>query len=268
MSSPILITEAEQNLSKVKNEILYASYSLGVLAQDIVQLLIAQIRNEDTELYTFRIYLSDLQKGLGRRIVLTDFKKACKELLSNTILLNNAIEERELNWLQETYFHKVERYYDFTFSPKVKNYLLNFVLTGGFTIIDKKYFFAIKSSYAKRIYMILKNMTDIAIDSKGFKSGYYKTSVENLRYLLNIEDTKYIKFADFNRRVIKVIETQINDHSDLKIKVELEKKGNKVSNIKFLTQRKYVKTKLIESEKVVSSLPRELNEEILEAELY
>ncbi|WP_297419659.1 replication initiation protein [Clostridium sp.] len=98
------------------------------------------------------------------------------------------------------------------------------VFKGCYTRFDfdiKKY---IKSYYTCRIYELLKQYE---------KFGIRIFHIEQLRFLLGIEDEEYPAYANFKQRIIKPALAEINKVTDLYCEFEEIKNKRKVERIKF-----------------------------------
>lgn len=108
------------------------------------------------------------------------------------------------------------------------------VFKGSFTKFDfdvKKY---IKSYYTCRIYELLKQYESF---------GQRKFGVDQLRFLLGIEDNEYPEYANFKQRIIKPAVEQINKSLDLYCEFEEIKNKRKVEAIRFKFIRQKVNFK-------------------------
>lgn len=93
------------------------------------------------------------------------------------------------------------------------------------------------SSYSIRIYELLKQYENMAVDYREF-------CIEDLRGYLGIEDTEYARFDNFENRVLKVAVDEINKYSDIRATYTKIKKGRRVAQIRFDVQygnREYLK---------------------------
>lgn len=82
----------------------------------------------------------------------------------------------------------------------------------------------IKSKYAFRIYEILKSNSYIKT---------YDVSLEEFKFMLNIEDDSYTDFYKFNTKVIKPNIKVINEHSDIHVEFEPLRNGRSVTHLRF-----------------------------------
>lgn len=119
----------------------------------------------------------------------------------------------------------------FEVSPKMKPYFLN--LTKNFTQYYFENIARLKSSFSIRIYELLKQYEKI---------GKIKKSLIDLKFFLNIEDNKYLKYNDFKRFVIVVAQNELKEKTDISFNFEEIKKGRKTAEINFIIVRnkKYV----------------------------
>ena len=118
------------------------------------------------------------------------------------------------------------------FHPDLISDLL--VFKSDYTRFDfdvKKY---IRSYYACRIYELLKQYQVF---------GQRVFEVEQLRFLLGIEDTEYPQYSNFKQRILKPAVMQINKVTDLYIELDdsLYKVNKKVEKVKFKMVKQSVK---------------------------
>ena len=101
-------------------------------------------------------------------------------------------------------------------------------LTKNFTLIETMYLIKIKNSIAKRMYIMLKNRLDLSI-SKNENIGYYSINTETLLEKLgyNSDSSYYKNFNDFYKRVLLPTQSQINENTDIKILITVNKHGTK-----------------------------------------
>lgn len=104
-------------------------------------------------------------------------------------------------------------------------------LTGNFTRFELKELTAIRSSYSKNMFRILKQFR---------KSGYFIITIEDFRNRLDIPDS--YRMSDINKRILNVIERDLsNNFRNLCIKKK--NKGRKITHIEFIFDKEddYVK---------------------------
>lgn len=111
----------------------------------------------------------------------------------------------------------------FEISPKMKPYFLN--LTKNFTQYYFENIARLKSSFSIRIYELLKQYEKI---------GKVKKSLIDLRFFLNIDDSKFIKYNDFKRFVILIAQNELKEKTDITFSFEEIKSGRKTTEINFI----------------------------------
>lgn len=82
----------------------------------------------------------------------------------------------------------------------------------------------LKSTYAIRIYELLKQYEDIK---------EWTISLENLRYYLDAIDV-YPNYANFKQRVLNPSQKELNQKTDISFEFEEIKLGRKVHKIRFI----------------------------------
>ncbi|WP_420897652.1 replication initiation protein [Carnobacterium divergens] len=109
-------------------------------------------------------------------------------------------------------------------------YVLN-SLSKEFTKFELQEFTAIRSSYAKTMYRLLKQ----------YKStGFYKVRIEDFKRILDIP--KSYAMSDIDKKVLKPIMNELSDlFKPLIIKKIKAKKGNKIALLEFTFKEKIFK---------------------------
>ena len=81
------------------------------------------------------------------------------------------------------------------------------------------------SSYSVRLYELLVQWRSAK------KTPVFE--LQKFRGQLNIHDDEYTRMGDFKKRVLDFAVKEINEHTDLKVSYEQEKKGRKITGFKF-----------------------------------
>lgn len=228
-------SEANRYVSKIKNEIVMGRYALKSLSQDILQMVIAQIENEFTVLPEFQFQMRDIEKNLGRRIKDDEMEKVVLDIVDHKIRVKTEEVFEGYNWVDYAKYSKIDKVFKIRFTSTIGSLLLDIVKQKGFTLLNSKIFYKLKSSYSKRIYMLMKGRVDYA-KSKNLEAFKFQTSVEDLRLALGIEENEYKNFYDFKKRVLVTAEKQINKESDIEIKIKYKKEGRNVKEIVFTAE--------------------------------
>ena len=110
----------------------------------------------------------------------------------------------------------------FEVSPKMKPYFLN--LTKNFTQYYFENIARLKSGFSIRIYELLKQYENI---------GKITKSLVELRFFLNIDDGKFLKYNDFKKKVILVAQKELKEKTDIYFEFKEIKEVRKIVEIKF-----------------------------------
>ena len=136
---------------------------------------------------------------------------------------------RELRWEDDS-----KNALQIRFTSEVLPYFTQ-LAGGNFTTYQLKHLFALESVASMSLYTyFIKN------EFKFNHQDIYEISLslENLRALIDISDTKYDRWVDFRRPVLDKMVAEINEQTDLNLEYETIKKGRAVDGVKFkLTNR-------------------------------
>jgi plasmid replication initiation protein len=149
-----------------------------------------------------------------------------KQLLSKSISIYSSNGSRiHLNWFTKIAYLPKDSpdnlldngVLEVNFSPDLCPYLLQ--LDKAFTKYLFKNIKDMKSFFSMRLYELLKK--------EQFKSSKIYLELEKLREILQISINEYKLFGDFNRRVLKKSEQEINEHTDIFIRERKNIKSSK-----------------------------------------
>lgn len=189
-------------------------------AEDVKQ----RINHSDFEL--LYVYVTDYKKeyGIKNNTIYSELAETANRLFNRTIQYyeNNILIKKR--WVITCKFDKEKKAVAIQFHPDLIGDLL--VFKSDFTTFDfdvKKY---IRSYYSCRIYELLKQYQSF---------GQRIFEVEQLRFLLGIEDTEYPLYANFKQRILKTAVTQISKVTDLYLELDDSsyKINKKVEKVKF-----------------------------------
>ncbi|MDC9616089.1 replication initiation protein [Xenorhabdus khoisanae] len=159
---------------------------------------------------------------MGRENAERELNKAIDRLWDRTIFIKEEEVKREVRWLQEraTYISG-EGKIEITFADTVLPYLT--MLQGSFTKILLRNVSSLTSSYSIRLYELLIQRFD-------FQTRYIP--LDEFRAMLGL-GSKYPQFRALNQWVIKPSVNELNEKTDLKVKVDTVKQGKKVVALHF-----------------------------------
>jgi hypothetical protein len=233
----------DRKIVKQSNVLNTAKYNLSAVAIDILHVFLAQILQEDKNLKTYRIKISELEEKLNRRLNRKYLDIATDELMSNFIRLKRDNGDiYKLNWASACLLSK--NYIEFKASDELKEFVLN--LKNYFVQINYVDIAKLKTFYAKRLYMLF---------SQFVSSGYYVVKVTDLKYILDIENkASYKDYYDFKKRVVLPSIEQVNKLSNLSVSFNEIKEGKKIERLEFFIEKKVLEEKIVTDSDIVKSI--------------
>ncbi|HFK1464458.1 MULTISPECIES: replication initiation protein [Bacillus] len=214
----------ENNIVSKSNTLIEANSRLNLVEQKILLCLASNIEPNDRDFktYTFSIKHFHNLLGLNGSTKYSELSKITKELLSKVIEIRTGEELIQVSWLSSAIYNRNKGTIDMRFDPLLKPFLLE--LSSKFTSYRLANVIKLKSTYAIRIYELLKQYEDLKERT---------ISLENLRYYLDAMDI-YPNYANFKQRVLKPSQKELNQNTDISFEFEEIKLGRKVQKIKFI----------------------------------
>lgn len=227
---------SENKLVKKANTIIEARYKLSLLEQKFVLLMASLIDLQDTEFKFFEIPVKEIAKVLNlskdgaeetkRGSIYKELKNIVKELSQKPIVIREFDGEVTVNWVasMKLFNNKSQKkgIISFEFSERLKPYLLQ--LKKEFTSYKLKNIIQLRSSYSIRMYELLKQYEKI---------GKRTITVNELRYLLGIEEHEYKLYGDFKRKVLLVAYKEIGLRTDIRFDFDEIKEERRVISLRF-----------------------------------
>ncbi len=228
-------------LIKKSNQLIEARYKFDVWETRVFLSVLSNIRREDEDFKTYRIWYRDVIKTFG----LTSgqsygfLRDASRSLMRKVFNVSN----EENGFQRETEYHIIrsvnflsegekgrgvesQEFIDITFDPQMKPMLLQ--LQRNFTAYDLRNVVKL-GTYPVRVYELLKQYESIGERTLGF---------EEMKRMFELTE-EYPLFGNFYQKVIAPSVRDVNLHTDLTItKVEKVKEGKRVVGLRFVFQRK------------------------------
>ncbi|WP_416516421.1 replication initiation protein [Bacillus cereus] len=213
----------ENNIVSKSNTLIEANSRLNLVEQKIILCLASNIEPNDKDFKTYRFPIRKFHHLLGLKgsTKYTELSKITKELLSKVIEIRVGEEVIQVSWLSSAIYNKNKGIIDMRFDPLLKPFLLE--LSSKFTSYKLTNIVKLKSTYAIRLYELLKQYEDIKERT---------ISLENLRYYLDAIDL-YTKYGNFKQRVLIPSQVELMKKTDISFEFEEIKFGRKVQKIKF-----------------------------------
>jgi plasmid replication initiation protein len=216
-------------LVKKANDLIKANYNLSKNEQRLILYLLSTIQRPDKDFKEYEFSFTDLVEIVGMRhaTVYTELKSIAHSLLSNPICFQEEVDVLDYyNWCSRFKINNQNKTISLSFHPGIKPYLLQ--LKANFTTYHLKYVSGFSSAHSFRIYEICKQYQ---------KMKKRKLSIYELKDILDIAD-KYSQISALKAYVIKPAIKDINEHSDLLIKVQYYKTKRSITDIEFIISNK------------------------------
>ncbi|MFX4358547.1 replication initiation protein RepM, partial [Acinetobacter baumannii] len=214
-----------------------ASYNLDLVEQRLILLAIVEARESgkginanDPLTVHAESYINHF--SVHRNTAYQALKDACKDLFARQFSYQEQRPKGVANitsrWVSQIAYVDNSATVELIFAPAIIPLVTR--LEEQFTSYELKQVSGLSSAYAIRLYELL-----IAWRSTG------KTPVIELsdfRQKLGVLETEYNRMHDFKKRVLDPAIKQINEHTDITVKVEQHKKGRSVSGFSFKFKQK------------------------------
>lgn len=211
--------------------IVEAGYKLSLSEQRIILLSLAKLDNRDIEQGKVTLYAKEFAEhfGVSEKVAYTELEKAAKRLYDRSIILKGEDETTEFRWIESrTRYHSGEGRISFEFSRRVLPYLFELDKKLGYTQYHLLSVSGFSSTYSIRLYELCRKIQGMQNQT---------VEVDEIRRILQLDD-KYKEYKELNKFVLKVAIKEINEKSDLLVKVEQIKRGRSIYALKFTIQPK------------------------------
>jgi len=214
----------EKNLVVVKdNSIIQASYKLTILESRVLLSCLAKVDSsaELTVNEGFTVKVSEIQDlaSTDNTALYTEVKTAVNRLYDRSIILDG--EGSEIRWIHAKIFNRGQGSITLYFSPQILPLISE--LKGNFTKYRLEWIRKFKSANSIRIYELL-----VQWQSKGER----EVDIDWLKHTLQLTD-KYSRTNNFIQKVINPSIKEINEHSNLDVKIGYRKLGRTITHIQF-----------------------------------
>ena len=219
------------------NALINASYNLDLVEQRLILLAIVEARESgkginanDPLTVHAESYINHF--SVHRNTAYQALKDACKDLFARQFSYQEQRPKGVANitsrWVSQIAYVDNSATVELIFAPAIIPLVTR--LEEQFTSYELKQVSGLSSAYAIRLYEVL-----IAWRSTG-KTPVIEVS--NFRQKLGVLETEYKRMYDFKKYVLDLAIKQINEHTDITVKVEQHKKGRSVSGFSFKFKQK------------------------------
>ena len=236
------------------NALINASYNLDLVEQRLILLAILEARESgkginanDPLTVHAESYIN--QFGVHRNTAYQALKDACDDLFARQFSYQSLSEKGNVinhksRWVSEVAYIDNEAVVRLIFAPAIVPLITR--LEEQFTKYEIQQISNLTSAYAVRLYEIL-----IAWRSTG------KTPLITLydfRQKIGVLDTEYKRMYDFKKYVLDIALKQVNEHTDITVKVEQHKTGRSITGFSFSFKQKKSATQSVGSKRDSNTL--------------
>lgn len=221
----------ERNYSRQSHLIVNAKYALTPSEINLILTLLTAIKKEDKDFKDYTFTLTEFNQKTKKSMTTKDLNNTVKSLMSKPLEIY--ISEKKwkvFHWF--SYFECDDSLITCRFDKALKPYLLE--IKDRFVISDLRMILPMRSSYSKRMYLLLKEYAKI---------GMRTFNVEELQEILKVPKSKKEKYSKFKSFVLKKAEADINKFTDLEIKFSERKRGKKVIEVTFTIKKNHTDLK-------------------------
>ena len=196
----------------------------------IMQFVIAKIKPTDTEFKAYTIPLLEIAElaDITPNKLYTTGKELMQSMLGKFIILE---DKENLRMKGFNYFEELD-YGEGEMTIKLHKHVHSLFLElkqskEGFTAYELIEFMTLTSTYAQRIYELMKQYSRS-------KQRERTIEISELREMLGIEKNKYKLYSNFRKRILELSHKLIEEDTTLRYKWEgVTKRGRKVVAIRF-----------------------------------
>ena len=236
------------------NALINASYNLDLDEQRLILLANVEARESgkginanDPLTVHAESYIN--QFGVHRNTAYQALKDACDDLFARQFSYQSLSEKgntinHKSRWVSEVAYIDNEAVVRLIFAPAIVPLITR--LEEQFTKYEIQQISNLTSAYAVRLYEIL-----IAWRSTG------KTpliTMYDFRQKIGVLETEYKRMYDFKKYVLDIALKQVNEHTDIIVKVEQHKTGRSITGFSFSFKQKKSATHSVESKRDPNTL--------------
>lgn len=220
------------------NALINASYNLDLVEQRLILLAIVEARESgkginanDPLTVHAESYIN--QFGVHRNTAYQALKDACDDLFARQFSYQSLSEKGNVinhksRWVSEVAYIDNEAVVRLIFAPAIVPLITR--LEEQFTKYEIQQISNLTSAYAVRLYEIL-----IAWRSTG-KTPFI--TIYDFRQKIGVLETEYKRMYDFKKYVLDIALKQVNEHTDINVKVEQHKTGRSITGFSFSFKQK------------------------------
>ena len=222
---------SEKNYSRQSHMIVNAKYAFSRNEIDLLLTLLTAIDKDDKDFKDYCFDIKELNSKTSKEWNSVQLQETVESLFNKSLKIEISKSQWKLfNWF--SYFEYNRGVITCRFDKGLKPYLLD--IKKRFVISDLRMILPMRSSYSKRIYLLLKEYAKI---------GERKFNVEELQDMLLVPNSHKERYNKFKVAVLKRAETDINKFTDLEVKLLEKKRARKVVEVTYTIRKNEVDLK-------------------------
>lgn len=219
----------KKDLIVQSNALVEACYKLSLQEARIILFLASRIEPDDSDFKDYEIPVKELAE-----IAQIDSSSLYSTMIGVTDTLLKKVfkvkkedgKTEQFAWLCAAIHNPRSGSITLRFDKELKPYLLK--LKKNFTSFSLSVAIKFKNIFSFRIYELLKQYESI---------GKREISIDDLRWMLDLDDNTYPLYGNFKQRVIKPIQKELKEKSDIYFDFDEIKRGRSINAIRFIIHK-------------------------------
>ncbi|MBX0293195.1 replication initiation protein [Hymenobacter sp. HSC-4F20] len=215
------------------NAITTARYDYSACQLDILFYVLSKLKKDDSPDTQYCIYVKDIENLTGRRWNYQQLREATADMGSRMFEVENAQVYKQLWMFQKVEYIKGRGYLEIELSRHIRPYL--YELKDNFTSYQLHSALKLTSKYAKRIYQLTSQWKDVG-ETRVYELDEFKLMLK-LKDPTGREPEQFQNISQLKARVLDIAIRQINEHTDLQVDYQLQKKGRAFTGLRFYVRK-------------------------------
>jgi plasmid replication initiation protein len=218
-------TLTKQNYGRQSHFLINAKYTLTRGEIDLILALLTVIKKDDKDFKDYIFDIEELEHKFSRKLNSQQLQDSVEKIFSKSLKIEISKNRWKMfNWF--SYFEYNNGLITCRFDKDLKPYLLE--IKERFVISDLRMILPMRSSYSKRIYLLLKEYAKI---------GERTFTIKKLQEILVVPTSHRERYNKFKVSVLQKAEKDINKFTDLEVKLSEKKRAKKVVEITYTIKK-------------------------------
>jgi plasmid replication initiation protein len=212
-----------------KNIINSAKFDISLSEYRIILAALSKITKFDTDFYIIEFTINEFNNIFYNKDKISgslydSVRKACKSLVSRTIILENENNLKAFQWVSLIEYDKNTSMIKIRFHEELKDFVLFYAINKEYTKYMLSNIARMNSVYTVRLYEILKQYEKI---------GKIEFKIDKLKNILGINANKYPIYANLKNRILDIAQEEMIKKSDIYFVFHEVKYGRKITGVNF-----------------------------------